>query len=569
MRRGVAPARRDGTKWLVVGTAAAIVAWLALVPLVFLLWQSFASPNTTAAAFTLASYRAAFSSEASPGVVVNSLVYAAGSAALALVVGTVLAWINERTNAPFKSLFFALAVLPLIIPSVLFVVAWTTLASPRIGAINVALRDWLGIDAAVVDIYSLGGMIWVDGLHDSPIAFLMMSAAFRAMGSSIEEAALVSGATVGRMLRRITLPLMAPTLLALFVVLFIRTLESFEAPALLGLPAGITVFTTAIYDAVHRYPSDIGMASAYATVLLLAAAAGMFLQSRLTREADRHATVTGQDGPPWLVDLGRWRHAAAALLAAYLLVLVVLPLAALVWTSLHRFHSPMSLAALDRVSLDAYRAVLDHPGVATAVVNSLLLALGSATAVMLLTAVVAWIVLKTRLPGRWLLDALATVPVAIPGIVLGLALLVSYLAMGGALYGTLWILLLAYVTRFLPYGMRYSATTLLQIGHELEEAAAVSGATWAATFRRVILPLMRPGLLAGWLYVGVVSIRELSSSVLLYSPGSEVVAVVIWEMWQNGQIAELSALGVLLMAALLVVVVGARLLDARVLAREV
>jgi iron(III) transport system permease protein len=357
-------------------------------------------------------------------------------------------------------------------------------------------------------------------------------------------------------------------LLALFVLLLVRTLESFATPALLGLPAGITVLTSAIYDAVHRYPSEIGTASAYAAVLLLVAACGMALQSRLVRGGDRHATVTGHEGQVQRIDLGRWRLAVGALILLYLVVLVALPLAALLWTSLHRFYSPPSLAALDRLSLDAYRAVLRHPGVGGAVLNSILLAAASATAVMLLTAAVAWIVLRTRLPGRWLLDALATVPIAIPGIVLGLSLLVCYLAIGGALYGTLWILLVAYVTRFMPYGIRYSQAALLQIGRELEEAAAVSGAAWWATFRRVVLPLMRPGLLAGWLYVGVVSVRELSSSVLLYSPGSEVVAVVIWEMWQNGQIAELSALGVMLVAALLVVVAGAGALGIRVAARE-
>jgi iron(III) transport system permease protein len=483
--------------WLVIGAAVAATAWLVAVPLAFLLGQSFATPEAAGrpAAFTLANYAAAYGA-ASRDVIVNSLVYAGGSSALALAVGTALAWINERTNAPGKSLLFAASLLPLIVPSALFVVSWTVIASPRVGLVN-ALWRRLGGDLPLVDIYSLAGMIWVDGLHDAPVAFLMMSAAFRAMDPALEEAALASGASIRQVLRRVTLPLAAPALLALAALLFVRALESFEAPALLGLPAGIPVLTAAIYDAIHRYPSDVGLAAAYATVLLVVTGTGVALQARLGRHADRYATVAGQDGKLRRVDLGRWRVAAAALFALYLLLAVALPFAALLWTSLAKAYAAPSLGALDRLSLDAYAAVMRHPGVARAALNSVLLAIGSATAVMLLTAVVSWIVLKARVPGRWLLEGLASVPVAVPGIVLGLALLIASLALGGALYGTIWILLVAYVTRFLPYGMRANGAAMLQIGRELEEEAALGGASWRQTFRLVVIPLLRPGLIAG------------------------------------------------------------------------
>ena len=233
----------------------------------------------------------------------------------------------------------------------------------------------------------------------------------------------------------------------------------------------------------------------------------------------RFATVTGKGFRPRTIDLGEWRYLTAALFVLYFVVIVLLPFLVLVWSSLQKFYSAPSWAALSRVSLDAYRAVLDTPQFAQTVWNSLVLAAGSATIIMLVAAVISWIVVRTKLPGRWLLDNLASLPLVFPGMVLGLAIMVCYLTLDIGVYGTLWIMLIAYVTRFLPYGMRYSSASMLQIHKELEESAAMSGAAWGLTFRRVVLPLLKPGLLAGFIYVMIVSIRELSSSILLYSPG--------------------------------------------------
>jgi iron(III) transport system permease protein len=220
----------------------------------------------------------------------------------------------------------------------------------------------------------------------------------------------------------------------------------------------------------------------------------------------------------------------------------------LLWSSLQKYFSAPSFAALNNLSLDAYRSVLGAPAFGTVVWNSLLLSLGSATLIMLATSVIAWLVVRTRLPGRWLIDNLASLPLVFPGLVLGLAIMICYLNMPIGIYGTLWIMLIAYVTRFLPYGMRYSSTSMLQIHKELEESAAMSGASWSMTFRRITH--CSSGLLAGWIYIVIVSVRELSSSILLYSPGSEVISIMIWEFWQNGQYVELSALGVMLIGAL-------------------
>ena len=556
---------RFDSKWLLIGVPVALVVWLALVPLVFLLWQSFLTPQTAAAPaqYTLENFRTAYLSGDNARLFFNSLQFAVGAAVLSLVVGTGLAWMNERTNTPFKTLFFALAIIPLVIPGILFTVAWIMLASPKIGVINLVLQTLFDTDAVIVNIYTMAGMIWVDGLHYSPMAFLLMTAAFRSMDPSLEEQAAMSGASVPQIARRITLRLAWPAALGSLLILFVRAIESFEVPALLGLPVGIHVYTSSIYQAIHQYPSQIGLAAAYAVTLLLLTSLGIYVQSRLSSQGGRFATVTGKGFRPRTIDLGRWRYVTAAIFILYFVVIVLLPFLVLVWSSLQQFYSAPSWAALSRLSLDSYRAVLDYPRFADIVWNSLVLAIGSATIVMLVSAVISWIVVRTKIPGRWMLDNLASLPLVFPGLVLGLAIMICYLYLDIGVYGTLWIMLIAYVTRFLPYGMRYNSASMLQIHKELEESAAMSGASWGMTFRRVVLPLLKPGLLAGWIYVMIVSIRELSSSILLYSPGTEVVSIMIWELWQNGQYVELSALGVMLIVALFCLVLLAQLAGKR------
>ncbi len=549
----------------------ALTVYLGVVPLGFLVWQSFLTPQSAARAarFTLGNYSTAYGSAETWILFWNSLKFATGAASVAFVLGTLLAWMNERTNTPFKGPFFALSVIPLVIPGILFTVAWILLGSPKIGLVNLALQKAFDTDAVFINVYSLGGMVWVDGLHYSPVAFLLMTAAFRAMDPALEESALMSGAGVLQVARRVTLPLVWPAVFATLLILFVRAIESFEVPALLGLPVGIEVFTSAIYEAMHRYPARTGLASAYAVTLLLITSFGVYFQSRLSSRGSRYATVTGKGFRPRTIDLGRWRYLTTATFLVYFLLIVGLPFLVLLWSSLQPFYAVPSLAALKRLTLDPYRTVLDYPSLGDAVWNSVLLGVGSATLIMLVSSVICWIVVKTKLPGRWLLDNVASLPMVFPGIVLGLSIMVLYLYVPIGVYGTIWIMLIAYVTRFMPYGLRYNTNSMLQIHKELEESAAMSGASWGTTFRRVILPLLKPGLMAGWIYIVIVSVRELSSSILLYSPGNEVLSIVIWELWENGQYVELSALGVMFILGLFVLVLAAQWLGRRFGIREI
>jgi len=551
---------RIDLKWVVVGVSVAIVSYLAIVPLVFLLWQSFFTPQTAskAAEFTLNNYIQAYTSLETLRLFINSVQFGAGASLFAFFVGTLLAWMNERTNTPFKRLFFALSIIPLIIPGILFTVSWILLGSPKIGIINLVLQNWFGTDYVFINVYSMWGMIWVDGLHYSPMAFLLMTAAFRSMDPSLEESAMMCGANVLQTAWRITLRLSWPAIFAIILILFVRAIESFEVPALLGLPVGIEVFTSSIYRAIHQYPAQIGLASSYAVTLLLITTVGVYFQSRLSSQGSKYSTMTGKGFRPRTIDLGPWRYLAAAIFIVYFMLIVILPFFVLVWSSFQKFYAVPSMAALKNLTLDAYRFIFTYPTLVKSVWNSILLSFGSATLIMLVTSVICWIVVKTKIRGRWILDNVASLPMVFPGLVLGLSIMIFYLNVDIGIYGTIWIMFIAYITRFLPYGLRYNTTSMLQIHKELEESAEMSGASWGTTFVRVILPLMKPGLLAGWIYVVIVSIRELSTSILLYSPGTEVVSIVIWELWENGQYVELSALGVMFILCLFVLVLAAQ-----------
>ena len=557
------PSRRSympTPKILILGIVGIVVAYLAVVPLWFLIQGTFYDSTTNL--FTLDGFKRAYTDAQAMEMLGNSIWFATGSAVLSLVVGTTLAFLNVRTDVPFKGLFFAASIIPLVIPGILYTVSWIFLASPDIGLVNFALEPVFGPGA--VNIYSVWGMIWVEGLHLSPITFLFMVAAFRAQDPSLEESALMSGASRVTVLRKITVPLLRPAIAASTLIMTIRALESFEVPALLGLQEGIYVFTSKIYFMLRSYPQDLNGAGALALGLLAIAAFGMFLEHVLSRGAKAYQTVTGKGFRPRPIELGKWRSVAGVAIVGYFFLTVLLPLFMLVYTSLLPYYQKPSGDAFASMGFGNYVDLWEMSKATTALKNSLLLGISSATLVMVLMAIAGWIVVRSNIPGRKLLDLLSFAPLVIPGLVLGLALQFVYLRSPIPIYGTIWILLIAYCTRYMPYGMRYAVTSMQQISSELEESAAVSGATWWQVFRRVLLPLLMPGLLAGWIYIFVVSFRELSSSILLYSSGNEILSILIWEQFENGKFTTLAALGVVMVAVLMVLVSIAYKLGAKV-----
>lgn len=546
-------------KTLVTAAVAGIIAYLALVPLYYLLYGTFFD----AAGFTVGGFERAYGGGQITELLSNSLLFAIGAAVLSLTLGTSLAYLQVRTDVPFKALFFAGSIVPLIIPGILYTISWIFLASADIGVLNSIVGPLTG-GAVTLDVFTIWGMIWVEGLHSSPIVFLLMVAAFRSMDPSLEESALMSGASRPQVLRRVTLPLVKPALLSAVLIILITSLESFEVPALLGLQDGIYVFTSRIYFVLRSYPPDLAAAGSLAVGLLLIAVIGVAVSRYLARGAKTFQTITGKGFRPQPMDLGKWKPVVGVAIVIYFTLTVLAPLAVLVYTSLLPFYQTPSFEVFGSMGLQNYSALLDLSQAKTALKNSLVLGLTTATAVMAVMAVAAWIAVKSDIRGRSIVEQLSFVPLIIPGLVLGLALSFVYLRSPIPIYGTIFILLIAYCTKYMPYGMRYAATSMQQISSELEESAMVSGASWWQTMRRVLIPLLTPGLLAGWVYILVVSFRELSSSILLYSPGNEVLSILIFEQFENGQFTVLAALGVVMVATLVVLVSIAYKLGAKV-----
>jgi iron(III) transport system permease protein len=534
---------------------AGILVYLAVLPLFMLVMGSFqAEVAPREFVYTLKNYQAAYASEYTYSTFKNSLIFASGSASLTFIFGTLLAWLTERTNTPLRAIFVPVAVVPLILPGVLESIAWIFLLSPKFGYLNVWLRDLFGLQSMPFNVFSLLGMIWVHSVGQVPLAFLMMVAAFKSMDPSLEESAMMSGANTWQTFRRVTLRLLVPTAGSVLLILFVRTLESFETPALIGIPARIYVYTSEIFLAFNEYPPDYGRGGALAVGLLVLSAIGVWLYTRATKEGKKFQTVTGKAFRPRQFDLGPWRWVGFGFLTTYFLIVVLLPFLVLFWASFLPFFAAPSWDAVQKLSLDNYRYLNGFRPFWDAMKNSIILSTLTATMAMMLTSLVAWIVYKSRLPGSWVLDFLAFVPIAIPGIVMGMSLILLYVAFPIPIYGTIWVLLIAYVTRFIPYGMRAASGSIMQIHSELEEAAAASGASWWETFRRVTLPLLRPGLVAGWIYICIVSFREFSTSVLLATGESRVLSILLFTMFEQGQVTVVAAIGVLMIATLLSVV---------------
>ncbi|WP_049579903.1 ABC transporter permease [Streptomyces sp. SBT349] len=536
---------RPGPRTLTLLAVCLVVLYLVAVPMLFLLRDAFLEDGS----LTLDGFSGAFGGAGTGSMVANTLVFALGSTALGMVLGTVLAYVATRTDSPFQRLIYASSLIPLIIPSILYAPAWVFLTSRDIGLFN-EIADQL-VGARPFNVYSMAGMVWVQGLHIAPIAFLFMVAAFRAMDPSLEEAARTSGASRLAVLRRVTLPLSRPGMAGAALILFVQSLEVFEIPALLGLPADISVMTSQMYELFQTYPIDFQAVGAIGVTLLAVACLGVWLASRTGGSVKQSATVSGKAFRPRRVELGRARPWVASLVALYFLVVVALPVGVLVYASLLPYYETPSADAFGAMSFGNYESILNDPTVLQAFSNTILLGLGAALIVMVLSAIASWLVVRTRVPGRSLLDAAAFSPIVVPGLVLGLAIGFVYLHVRLPIYATLWIILIAYVTRFLPYGMRYASAAMKSVSPELEESAYVSGAGWLTTVRRILLPLTSPGMIAGFVYVMVVSFRELQSTILLYSPGKETVSVLVWEEYQNGGLPQVAAIGVLLVLVLL------------------
>ena len=554
---GIAP---DSTLAL-VAMLAVVLLLLVVPPLWFLLQGSLHTTTVKGALgdFTLAYYQRLLSDRQFFGSLANSIIFSLGSLVIALCFGGLVAWLVERTNAPFKAFAYLTAIISLGTPFVLYVIAWLFLLG-RNGPVNDLI---VGLGWARFNVYSMPGMILVEGFLWSPLAFLLLSSVFQATNAEYEEAARMCGASILKMVTRITLPLALPAILAVALLIVVRSIEAFEVPALVGLPGNVKVLTTDIYlDMKQNVPPDFGYSSAFSVVLLVFAGALISLYSRLSRHASRYHSVTGRGFRTRQLDLGRARYLGGAVVLFNFLLILAAPTAGLMWLALMPFSQSISRRGFTLMTLDNFREVMHSTFYLDLVWQTLLMSAGAATCVMALTIAAGWLVVRRR-PGGWLLDQLATAPLIFPGIVLGVAMIQIYLAVPIPIYGTLWAFIIAFTIRFLPYGMRYSASGLLQIHPELEEAASVSGSPLHIVLRRIVVPLAAPALLAGWLFIFLVAARDLSLAVMLASPRAQPVAVAMFDLWANGQGTELAAFGLVWTMIMTVIATGFYLVGRR------
>lgn len=473
-----------------------------------------------------------------PDIVFNTLAFGVGTTALAVGAGYGLA-LAVAPGVPGRALLERLVVMPLYLTPLLTAMGWDWLASPHSGLINLVLHAAWGNAVGINAVTPLGA-IAVSALATAPLPFLLISDALRGIDASLTEAARVHGATPRMVSGRIVLPLLAPAGLASSVLVFVQAIGLFSVPAVLGMPAGFNVATTEIYQLLETYPPRIADATAWGLMLLAIAAALTFGQSALLSRRS-FVTITGKAFRP-APRSSKARRLRAGIGWIYVTLATILPLLALLWAASVAFLT--SNFKLMHFSTEHFAYILFHyPKTWLAVGNSIILGLFAATLVTLLGFAVSWITQRTRQRGRGFLDQLSMLPLSMPAMVFALGLLWVYVRVPLPIYGTLGILLIAFVTQCLPYGVRATGAALRQQHPELEEAARVSGASWMATMRRVTLPLAGPALCATWLLLFIMAMQEVSSSILLYSSRSIVLPVAIFDLWQNGNPSDVAALG--------------------------
>jgi len=542
--------------WWAQAVCLILLGYLILFPVAILLLESVRGAD---GAWTAAWYLQAYADAESYRALANSLIVATGSAAFATLLGTLLAWIVARTDTPLRGLVEVAALVPFICPPFIGALAWTLLGSPNTGLVNQWARSLFGV-TRLVNVYSLGGITLVIGLYTAPFVLLIVGGALRSMDATLEEASLMAGAGSAATAGLVTLPMVAPAILSGAFLAYVLALEQFGVPAVLGLPARIPVLTTKIWAILSETPPQYGQGAALCVMLLAFTVAGVALQRRLLR-GRQFTTLAGKGVRARRVELGGWRWVALGLGVFYLLAATVLPLGVLILASFRSVWTQH--VTWSQLTWQNYAYILgEYPLTRLAFVNSLWLGAGGATVAILLAALVSFLVLRARPPGHRAIEHLAMLPLAFPGTVMAYGMLRAWIQPPLVLYGTMWILLVAYVGRYLPYGVRATSSILAQIHPELEESSLMSGVSWPATFRRITLPLLRPGVLAGWILLFVSCLRELSASVLLYTPKQVVLSVALFDLWQSGDIGYLAALSVLMIAVALAALGGLRWLGA-------
>lgn len=540
-----------------------VLGFLVVYPLGILVAGSFIRGNPVLGdlqwgKLTLANYREVFGTGEFLRALWNTAVAVLGGALGALVIGFAFAWVVARTDAPGRRFVETGALLPLFVPPLVGALAWSILGSPRNGLLNVAAREW-GLPLAV-DFYSLPGVVFVFAVYYAPYIYLFLAAALANMDPALEEASEVAGGTLAQTFRYVTLPLVRHAAASGVLLAAVVMLGIYSIPAVLGTPGNIPFLTTYIYQLVTWTPPYYDKAATVAMFLIVLTALGLAGQRALMRSRSV-ATITGKAFRPKRIRLRRWRWPVLFLCLGYVAAAVALPYAALAVAAFRKFMFVPTLAALLDVrplTLDHFVNLFGNPLTLRSIVNAVGVGLVTAAIGGSLSLALAYVIHRSNVPGRRLMDYLSVLPAAIPGVVVGVAYLWAWITLPIGLYGTIWILALAYVARFLPDTLKALSGTLIQVHRDLEEASFVCGGTLGRTLRAVTLPLIRSGLFASMALLFVLSIRELGSSIFLYSNRSITMSVLLLNLWEGGVIGITAAFSLVQSLLLLLIILGLR-----------
>jgi iron(III) transport system permease protein len=539
-----APRRWGAPLW--VGALLIVLAFLVIYPLLMLVFGALSDSNPIVDGFgnfkpSAKHFLDVLANENVHLAFFNALAACGGGTILAVVIGLAFSWIVVRTNTPFKGFIAGASMIPLFVPPLVAGVAWGILGSPKTGLLNTSLK-WIGIDFRF-DFYSMSGLIVVFGIYYAPYVYMFTASALRNMDPSLEEASEVSGASAFTTIFTITFPLIAPAILAGSLLSFVVMLGIYGVPAALGAPANISVLTTYIFKLTAWSPPLYNTAAAVAILLMVVTAILVWAQQRVL-SGKSYATVAGKAFRPRSLNLGPWRWFTFSLALVYLFVVVVLPTLALVIAAFRKFLFFKDFNALfdwKQYSWVHFQSVFDNPLTMLSIWNTLKVGIITAVVGGALAFAIGYTVNRTTVGGRRSIDLLATLPVAIPGLVVGVAYLWAWIGLPGGLYGTIWILALAFVARFMPDTVKALSTSFLQIHKELEEAAWICGRGLLGTIRTVVLPLAKPGVVASMTLLFVLAIRELGSSLFLYTSDTTVMAVLLLDYYEGGNVGKTAA----------------------------
>lgn len=553
--------RKPSYLWLL----QALLAILVVPPIVVVVFSAFFTTGDSLPfenpAFTLQNLPYALGSAQTPGLIVNTAWFTAGTVIVSVTLAVAFAWFFERTNAPLRPLLLIMLLAPMSMPPIVTAMSWIMLANPSNGVFNLALRSIFGGQGpGPLNIYTLPGMIVVAGLGYTSVTYLLLSGVFSRIDPSLEEASRASGAGAFTTFRRVSLPLLSPAVLGATIVITINALESFEIPTILGRPANIQVFSTSIYYAVRPISGGLphyGLASMQGLFILLVSLILISGYAFYVRRGSRFVSVTGRGYRPRLIDLGRWRSLPLLLAIGYFGLAVLVPLVVLVWTSLSPPYSTFSLDTLGKLNFSAYADLLSNETLVTAAKNTLIVATVVSTVAMLLSTWAAW--QAARGHGGWstLPDRLAFVVHGIPPIMLALSLLFIFVALPLPVYGTLLIIILAFTIVGLPSSTRIMGGAILQLHPELEEASYASGAGAGTTSLRILLPLLWPSFVRGVMLNFIRVLREATIPLILLSVGTQTLPASLWFLWVlQGNYRLAAAAGVVLVVAASLLALG-------------